>query len=83
MALPRQGGELGLEIATSATPPADEQWKLHRQTPPEDAGPRNDKAGEEWVFVVEDVKSDGTRTREYSMKRKLLAEKFGIQIREI
>jgi hypothetical protein len=47
------------------------------------APPCNDKAGEEWVFVVEDVKTEGTRTREYSMKRKLLAERFGIQIREI
>ncbi len=33
--------------------------------------------------VVEDVKSDATRTRVYEMKKKLLREKFGIEITEI
>ena len=36
-----------------------------------------------WRLVVEDVKSDGTRTREYGIKRKLMAEKYGVQIREV
>ena len=36
-----------------------------------------------WRLVVEDVKSEGTRTREYGIKRKLMAEKYGIQIREV
>lgn len=36
-----------------------------------------------WVKVVEDVKSRPTRTREYIMKRKLMREKFGIDIVEV
>ena len=38
---------------------------------------------EEWVKVVEDVKSRATKTRVYAIKRKLMQEKFGIQIVEI
>ena len=34
-----------------------------------------------WRTVVEDVK--GVRTKEYSMKRKMLLEKFGVDIREV
>lgn len=33
--------------------------------------------------VVEDVKSKATKTRVYEMKRKLLLERFGIEIREV
>ena len=33
--------------------------------------------------VVEDVKSRATKTRVYEMKRKLLLERFGIEIREV
>ena len=34
-------------------------------------------------LVVEDVKSKATKTRVYSMKKKILADKFGIEIQEI
>ena len=34
-------------------------------------------------FVVEDVKSKATRTREYIIKRKLLLYRHGIRIREV
>lgn len=37
-----------------------------------------------WVrFVVEDVKSRATRTKEYIMKRKLMKERFNIDIQEV
>lgn len=36
-----------------------------------------------WQTVVEDVKSAATKTRAYHMKRKMMLEKFGIEIREI
>lgn len=36
-----------------------------------------------WQFVVEDVKSKATKTRVYGMKKKLLREKFGIDIVEV
>lgn len=36
-----------------------------------------------WALVVEDVKSRATRTREYLMKRKLMQERFGINVEEI
>lgn len=39
-------------------------------------------APDTWKRVVEDVKSDATKTRVYSIKKKLLYEKFGILIRE-
>lgn len=35
-----------------------------------------------WVLVVEDVKGNPKRTKEYAMKRKLLQDRFGIAIRE-
>ena len=35
------------------------------------------------VQVVEDVKSRATRTREYAMKKKLLKDRFGIDITEV
>ena len=36
-----------------------------------------------WRKVVEDVKSEGTKTRVYEIKRKLLREKYGHEIREV
>lgn len=39
--------------------------------------------GPMWDLVVEDVKSRATRTKEYVMKRKLMKERFGIDIREV
>ena len=36
-----------------------------------------------WILVVEDVKSRATRTKEYIMKRKLMKERFGVEIREV
>ena len=37
-----------------------------------------------WVrYVVEDVKSRATRTKEYIMKRKLMKERFDIDIQEV
>ena len=37
---------------------------------------------EGWVRIVEDVKGNPKRTKEYAMKRKLLQDRFGIAIRE-
>lgn len=37
----------------------------------------------DWVPVVEDVKSRATRTKEYVMKRKLMKERFNIDIQEV
>ena len=34
-------------------------------------------------YIVEDVKSEATRTREYIIKRKLMLKVYGIQIREV
>ena len=36
-----------------------------------------------WVKVVEDVKSEATKTRVYAIKRKLMKERFGIDVREV
>jgi len=41
------------------------------------------KTETEWVLVVEDVKSRATKTRVYAMKKKLMREKFGIDIQEV
>lgn len=38
---------------------------------------------EVWRQVVEDVKSEATKTRVYAMKRKMLMETHGIYIREV
>jgi hypothetical protein len=35
-----------------------------------------------WRYIVEDVKSKATMTRVYSVKKKLMREKFGIEISE-
>lgn len=42
-----------------------------------------DKIGPPWVLVVEDVKSRATRTKEYLMKRKMMKDRFGIDIQEV
>ncbi len=39
--------------------------------------------GSFWKLVVEDVKSRATRTKEYIMKRKLMKERFNIDIQEV
>lgn len=36
-----------------------------------------------WLPVVEDVKSEATKTRVYAIKRKLMHERFGIDVREV
>ena len=36
-----------------------------------------------WILVVEDVKSRGTRTKDYLLKRKLMKDRFGIDIVEV
>jgi hypothetical protein len=39
--------------------------------------------GNDWQVTVEDVKSEGTRTKEYRMKRKLFKKKFGRELKEV
>lgn len=39
--------------------------------------------GSHWETVVEDVKSRATKTRVYEIKKKLMRERFGIEIQEI
>ena len=41
------------------------------------------REGHTWALVVEDVKSRGTRTKDYLLKRKLMKERFGIDIVEV
>ena len=48
-----------------------------------DPGEFADKMEWEWPLVVEDVKSRPTKTRVYEMKKKLMREKFGIEIQEV
>lgn len=36
-----------------------------------------------YVYIVEDVKSAGTKTRVYEIKKKLMCERFGIEISEV
>ena len=36
-----------------------------------------------WLPVVEDVKSEATKTRVYAIKRKLMHERLGIDVREV
>lgn len=40
-------------------------------------------AEEQWRYVVEDVKSQATKTRVYEMKKQMMLEKFQIRIREV
>lgn len=39
-------------------------------------------ASERWEFIVEDVKSRATKTRVYEIKKKLMRERFGIEVQE-
>ena len=39
--------------------------------------------GGSWEYVVEDVKSKPTRTRVYLMKKKMMADRLGLDITEI
>ena len=39
--------------------------------------------GSFWALVVEDVKSRATRTKDYIMKRKMMKERFNIDIQEV
>jgi len=41
------------------------------------------RSGSAWEYVVEDVKSNPTRTRVYLMKKKMMAERLGLTITEI
>lgn len=63
---------------TYRTPPA-KKWKIYEDDP---VG-HSDRLGLVWDLVVEDVKSRATRTKEYVMKRKLMKERFGIDIQEV
>lgn len=42
-----------------------------------------DQTGTPWVLVVEDVKSQATKTQKYAIKKKLLKERFGLDITEV
>ena len=42
-----------------------------------------DQTGTPWVLVVEDVKSLATKTQKYAIKKKLLKERFGLDITEV
>lgn len=42
-----------------------------------------EKAGTPWTQVVEDVKSKPTKTKTYAMKRKMLKDRFGLDITEV
>ena len=39
--------------------------------------------GQNWLYIVEDVKSKATRTKTYLMKRKLMVERLGLTISEV
>lgn len=42
-----------------------------------------DQTGTPWVLVVKDVKSRATKTQKYAIKKKLLKERFGLDITEV
>ena len=52
-------------------------------TQPMDPGEFADKMEWDWPLVVEDVKSRATKTKTYAMKRKLMKERFNIDIQEV
>ena len=41
------------------------------------------RAGDSWEFVVEDVKTRPTRTKDYVMKKKMMADRLGLIITEV
>ena len=57
--------------------------KPNGQAPSTDIGELWDIMEMKWPLVVEDVKSRATRTKEYVMKRKLMKERFNIDIQEV
>lgn len=57
--------------------------KPNGQAPSMDIGELWDIMEMKWPLVVEDVKSRATRTKEYIMKRKLMKERFNIDIQEV
>lgn len=57
--------------------------KPNGQLPSTDMGELWDIMEMKWPLVVEDVKSRATRTKEYVMKRKMMKERFGIDIQEV
>ena len=42
-----------------------------------------ERKGNDWVRVVEDVKSSATKTQVYMIKKKLMLWRHGIEIREV
>ena len=42
-----------------------------------------ERKGNDWIRVVEDVKSPATKTQVYKIKKKLMLWRHGIEIREI
>ena len=42
-----------------------------------------DMKGELWPMIVEDVKSCATKTKTYAMKRKMMKERYNIDIQEV
>lgn len=44
---------------------------------------KRDNSGSYTIYIVEDVKSAGTRTEKYKIKKKQLWEKFHIEIQEV
>ena len=44
---------------------------------------RRDENGDFSIYIVEDVKSKGTRTEKYKIKRKQLYDKFHLEITEV
>ena len=52
-------------------------------TQPMDPGEFADKMGWDWPLVVEDVKSRATKTKTYAVKRKMMKERFNIDIQEV
>ncbi len=57
--------------------------KPNGQIPDTDMGELWDIMEMKWPLVVEDVKSRATRTKEYIMKRKMMKERFNIDIQEV
>lgn len=44
---------------------------------------KRDENGRYTLYIVEDVKTKGTRTEKYKIKRKLFREKYGMDITEV
>ena len=50
---------------------------------PMDPGEFADKMEWDWPLVVEDVKSRATKTKTYALKRKMMKERYNIDIQEV